>query len=208
MKAVLSATATSSVATTWPRCSVDQGVALRERLRHRADRQARSRASRDRTARARTCRRRTRGARRSTSREQRAGVLGARLRGGVGRARQRLGVAHQRAQIGVFPFLDAPMRQAGRGEALERGRAQRRRARQLAPSPPAIRPRAAARRRSSSGSVQPLSYSAATGAPGTARSRSPRARAPAPCRRSSRCGPSTARARCPARCSRAGADSA
>ena len=64
--------------------------------------------------------------------EQRAGVLRARLRGGIGRDRERLGVAHQRAQIGVLPFLDAPVRQADRGEALERGRAQRRRARQLA----------------------------------------------------------------------------
>ena len=39
-------------------------------------------------------------------------------------------------------------------------------------------------------------------------SRALRVRAPIPCRRSSRCGPSTARARHPARCSREGADSA
>ena len=44
--------------------------------------------------------------------------------------------------------------------------------------------------------------------PGTARSRSPRAPARVPCHRSSRYGLSTARARCRARCSRAGAGSA
>ena len=38
----------------------------------------------------------------------------------IGRAGQRLCLAHQRAQVGVFPFLDAPVRQAFGVETLER----------------------------------------------------------------------------------------
>ncbi len=34
------------------------------------------------------------------------------LRRRIRRRRQRLGIAHQRAQVGIFPFLDAPVRQA------------------------------------------------------------------------------------------------
>src|SRR5262245_2618145 len=45
------------------------------------------------------------------------------LRGG--RFRKRLGLAYQRTQVGVFPFLDAPMRQAARIKATERVVAQR-----------------------------------------------------------------------------------
>ena len=68
--------------------------------------------------------------------EQGAGRLRPRLGGGIGRRRERLGVAHQRAQIGVFPVLDAPVRQAGLGEHVERRRALRR-DRAIAGQPPA-----------------------------------------------------------------------
>ncbi len=43
---------------------------------------------------------------------------------GAGRARQRLSLAHQRTQVGVFPFLDAPVRQAVGVETPERVLAQ------------------------------------------------------------------------------------
>ena len=84
------------------------------------------------TVRARTRRRRTRGAGTRCRASSAPASLARAFAAGVGRARERLGVAHHRAQIGVFPLLDAPMRQADRSEALERGRAQRRRAGQLA----------------------------------------------------------------------------
>ena len=58
-----------------------------------------------------------------------AGILQPREHVCIRTRREGLCLAHQHAQIGVFPFLDAAMRQAGRGEALERRLAQPRRAR-------------------------------------------------------------------------------
>jgi hypothetical protein len=109
----------------------DQRIALRQGLGHRPDRQAGTKAGQIGKL----------GHKRAIDKhqlaavdigKQRAGILGPRLRGSIRRDRKRLGVAHQRAQIGVFPFLDAAMRQAGCGETLERSRAQRRGAGQLA----------------------------------------------------------------------------
>ena len=44
----------------------------------------------------------------------------ARQRRAVGHSRQRQHLAHQGAEISVFPFLDAPVRQAGALIGLER----------------------------------------------------------------------------------------
>ena len=51
--------------------------------------------------------------------QQSAGVPGTGFGRGIRRVGQRLGIAHQRAQVGIFPFLDAPMRQALFGEYVK-----------------------------------------------------------------------------------------
>ena len=141
--------------------------------------------------------------------EQRAGVLGARLRGRVGR---RPRAASRRASARAGRCISTPRRGGAAGPLLRSARTRPRAAAPrpaACPSPPAIRPRAAARRRSSSSGQFSHRHSAATRRFLELRvAAALRARAPAPCRRSSRCGPSTAHARRPARCSRAGAGSA
>ncbi len=202
MKAVLSATATSSVGTSLPSTAVTCGSLRRQRLRHRADGEARLQAGEigelghEGAVHKHDAAAFDRG-------ERRAGVLGARLGGDVGDTGERLGIAHERAQIGVFPLLHAPVRQAGRLEALEGVLAQRRN-------------RTGARKRGLHGSEirrQPglgrsldrsdlgVHDRLTPPLPGIARSRWPRAQAPAPCRRCARCGRARARAPRPARCS-------
>ena len=209
MNAVLSATATSSVGTSLPRCATRCGSPAASRLRHRADGEARFQIGKigefrhegaiDEHDRARL------------DRSERGDRLpGARLRGRIGHARERLGVAHERAQVGIFPLLDAAVRQPFGLEAPESifaQRSDRRRARKRALHRGEIR-RQRGFGRSLDRADLDVHRNLTPPRPGIARSRWLRARAPAPCRRSSRCGPSRARAPRPARCSRAGAGSA
>ena len=135
-------------------------------------------------------------------------LLGARLGRRIGRRRQRIGLAHQRAQIGVFPFLDAPVRQAGGVETRER---RPRAAWRRRPCPAACRVRPRKRRRSACSAEVLIARTSAfitPPRPRIARSPWPRARAPAPCRPTSPRGPWPSRARRPARCSSAAADNA
>ena len=137
-------------------------------------------------------------------------VLGARLRGRIGHARERLGIAHERAQVGIFPLLDPAVRQPFALEAPERILAQRRdrrRARKRALRHGEIR-RQRGFGRSLDRADLDVHRNLTPPRHGIGRSRWLRARAPAPCRRSSRCGPSKGRAPRPARCNRAGAGSA
>ena len=146
--------------------------------------------------------------------EQFARRLGARLGRGIGRARQRLRLAHQRAQVGVLPVLDAAMRQAFLGEQVEGGLALR--GDRVAAGQPRPRLRIRLRQRGLRRGLHHLYVSHGVHSfqivasrarltppppPDTRHSRALRVRAPIPCRRSSRCGPSTARAPRRARCS-------
>ena len=124
-------------------------------------------------------------------------------RSGIRCGRQRQHFAHQRAQIGVFPVLDAA------GAAGPHGHRPRRR--HFAPRRPCRCPAAGRARRRSCRSARVRSRSLpkpnSSRIPSvrlrlrTGRSRKPRAPAPDPCRRFSRPGPSTSRARSQARCS-------
>ena len=147
-----------------------------------------ARGRRDRTAPARTRRRRTRAGgtrRRRAARRHPWRAPSRRHR----RARERLGVAHQRAQVGVFPLLDAPVRQARRGEALERGLAQRRGARQPAFAGLPLGRELLLGGGLHQGRLRPSCLIHAACVLELRVAARPRARAPAPCRRSSRCGP-------------------
>ena len=136
------------------------------------------------------------------------GLARARDRGGIRRPGERLGVAHQRAQIGVLPFLDAPVRQTVRLETAERRGTLLGSSRQLAPCRSKGLGKPLLGRSSDRSDVGAHRNDLTPLRPGTAHSRSPRARGPIPCRRSSRCAPSTARGPHREQCIRAAADSA
>ena len=126
MKAVLSATATSSLGTTLPRCAVTSGSPAASAAAMRADRSGPARGRRDRTARARTRHRRTRcGAPRARPSSAPARAARA-LAAASGAAASGMASRISGAQVGVFPLLDAPVRQAVPLEAAERLLAQRR----------------------------------------------------------------------------------
>ena len=209
MNAVLSATATSSVGTSLPRWARRCGsppasrCAIEPMVRP-VSRSARSESSGTKAPSTKTI------ARASIEGERGDRLPGARLRGRIGHARERLGVAHERAQVGIFPFLDAAVRQPfglEPPESVFAQRSDRRRARKRALHHGEIR-RQRGFGRSLDRADLGVHRNLTPPRPGIARSRWLRARAPAPCRRSSRCGPSRARAPRPARCSRAGAGSA
>ena len=202
MKAVLSATATSSVGDDLAEHGRHLRIAGRQRLRHRADGEARLQAGKigelghegavdkhDAAAFDRG--------------EHRARVLGARLGGGVGVLASGLA---SRISARRSVYFHSSTRRCGRPAVSKRLKACSRNA-ATAPAPGSagldgseIR-RQPGLGRSLDRSDLGVHDRLTPPLPGIARSRWPRARAPAPCRRCARCGRARARAPRPARCS-------